>query len=220
MPRSINLKGMRFGKLAVVDKCGKAKNGSIMWLCKCDCGKEHRATTSNLRSGSTNSCGCLRKEVASNLTKTHDLSSTRLHGIWRGMKDRCLNRNDVSYPSYGGRGITICDEWLNDFVSFYLWAIANGYSDKLSIDRIDNNKGYMPSNCRWAECEIQSRNRRSNRRFSYNGKTQTLAEWAREYGIDRKTLSDRMDRFGWSFERALITKAGASYDHRRNKAAI
>lgn len=220
MGKSIDLQGIRFGRLFVVEKNGKANNGSIIWRCRCDCGKETMVTSGNLRSGSTNSCGCLHNEFISSLSKTHGLSHTRLHGIWRGIKGRCLNHKNSAYQRYGGRGITICEEWRDNFENFYEWAIENGYQDDLSIDRIDVNEGYFPENCRWATDEIQSRNKRNNRKYSYNGKTKTLSEWATEYGIDRKTLSDRMDKFGWDFERALTTKAGTSYEHRGNQKAI
>ena len=214
MGKSIDLQGMRFGRLFVVEKYGKAKNGSIIWKCRCDCGKETMVTSCNLRSGSTNACGCLHNEFISSLSKKHGLSHTRLHGIWRGIKGRCLNHKNSSYQNYGGRGIKICEEWKDNFENFYEWAMSNGYKDDLSIDRIDVNNGYFPENCRWVTDEVQSRNRRNNRKYSHDGETKTLSEWAREYGIDRKTLSDRMDKFGWDFEKALTTKAGASYDRR------
>ena len=124
------------------------------------CGNEFKAITQNILRGKTKSCGCYQKRIASETPKTHGLVGTRLYNILKNIKGRVLNPKDKAYTDYGGRGITICDEWKNDFMSFYTWAMSNGYSDELSIDRIDNDGNYEPSNCRWATPTIQSRNRR------------------------------------------------------------
>ncbi len=210
----------RFGKLVVLQEYGKSKNGAYRYVCLCDCGNFHVATGCNLRSGSTKSCGCIHKEFIGNLNKSHGKSSTRLNGIWRGIKDRCLNPNNSSYERYGAKGISICEEWKNSFESFYEWSMNNGYSAELTIDRIDNSKGYFPENCRWADCFTQARNKSNCRYYTYRGQTKTLSEWSEISGIDRKTISDRIDRFGWSFEKAISTKPRKNYDHRRNKTAV
>ena len=139
-----------------------------MWRCKCECGKEVIVQGQTLRSGRTKSCGCLsreiHKEVMTELNKSnsrHGQFGTRIYRIWCSMKSRCYNKNHKAYIDYGGRGITICAEWKDDFEVFYNWAVKNGYSDNLTIDRIDVDGNYEPSNCRWATSSVQRRNQRS-----------------------------------------------------------
>ena len=135
------------------------------------CGTEFKACTSNIKRKHTNSCGCYNKIKVSESTKKHGLFRTRLYTIWINMKMRVLNPKNKRYNDYGGRGITICEEWKNDFMPFYNWAMENGYSDELSIDRIDNDRNYEPSNCRWATQSVQSRNQRirKNNKSGYRG---------------------------------------------------
>ena len=132
--------------------------------------------------------------------------SKRLRQIYYGMKQRCYNPKRKSYVDYGGRGITICDEWLNNPDLFYKWALENGYSENLTIDRIDNNKGYCSNNCRWATQKQQSINKRSTILITYNGKAQTLIDWANEYGHDVGLLRDRLFKLHWPIEKALKVK--------------
>ena len=134
----------------------------------------------------------------------HGWSHTRLYSIWEHVKSRCLNKNDQAYGYYGGRGITVCADWL-DFIGFREWAIKNGYKDTLTIDRIDSNKGYYPANCRWATRKEQSNNIRTNKIITYNGKTQTITQWAEELLINPDTLYSRVYRANWSIEKAFTT---------------
>lgn len=192
-----DLTGQRFERLTVVKRLENNRHSRAMWLCKCECGNELSVIGQNLILGRTKSCGCLRKE------KAHGLVQTRLHRIWTGMKTRCYNPAHEAFDRYGGAGITVCDEWKDSFRVFYDWAMSNGYADGLSIDRIDNSKGYCPENCRWASREEQQNNRRSNHLITYNGKTQTIKQWADELGIKRVTLQARITRYNWDIEKAF-----------------
>lgn len=196
-----NLIGERFGRLIVIKEKGRNKRRQKIWLCKCDCGKEKEIPTSYLTSGDTTSCGCYRKECEiKNLSKTwgkprtHGLSNTRLYQIWADMKDRCYNIKSVSYKDYGERGVKVCDEWINDFVCFYNWAIKNGYNDTLSIDRINVNGNYEPNNCRWTTSKEQANNKRNTRKITIYGETKTAYEFEKQYGIKAHLLIDRYNK--------------------------
>lgn len=205
MSRLIDLTGQRIGRLLVQERRGSANWGSPMWLCKCDCGNWCLVASSNLRKNHTQSCGCLQRERTAEVHTTHGQAHTRIYNIWNTMVARCHRKNTKAYPEYGGRGITVCDEWMNCFQSFYLWAMANGYNDELSIDRVDNDKGYSPSNCRWVTVYTQANNKRSNITVEYNGESRTVAEWAKILGIKYATLRKRLEE-GWSVEDAFHTQ--------------
>ena len=155
----IDLTGQRFGRLTVVSRAENRGN-QTRWLCKCDCGNEKIIAGNALKSGVTLSCGCYHKEVTGKIRRTHGGTGTRLHSIWQNMKARCYRESAREYENYGGRGITICDEWRNDYKAFHDWAVENGYADNLTIDRKNVNGNYEPSNCRWITNEEQQRNKR------------------------------------------------------------
>ncbi len=192
-----DLTGQKFGRLTFLrqapDKIKPSGAHSKMWECKCDCGNIKIISRSSLVSGDTVSCGCYHKEHAHDYGKKHGLTNTKLYTKWSGIVQRCTNPNAIHYDMYGGRGITICDEWRNDFYSFYSWSIENGYKDGLTIDRIDNNKGYYPENCRWTDLETQANNTRRNHYITYNNETKTLTQWARLLNVNVETLRYRVN---------------------------
>lgn len=198
--------GMKFGKLTVIEYLGKDVHGSKIFKCKCDCGNETVTRKSRLISKTVKSCGCLSSEVWSKMTYKHGYAThkerNRLYDIYTHMINRCHNENNSCYHNYGARGITVCDEWRNDIESFMRWSKDNGYSDKLSLDRIDNSKGYSPDNCRWADGITQGNNKRNNIILEYNGERKTLTQWAELVGIPRTTLASRY-YLGWSDERII-----------------
>ena len=182
MPKFIDLTGQTFGYLTVIKRI-ETKNTKTRWLCKCKCGKYTTPITYRLlHHKDIPSCGCRRYEPEK-LARTHGLSKTRNYSIWLGIKKRCNNPNDSRYEKYGGAGISICDEWNNDYLSFYEWSMNNGYTDDLSIDRIDNSLGYFPDNCRWIPMKEQAKNKTSNIVLTHNGETKTLTDWCKLYGV-------------------------------------
>lgn len=208
----ISIIGERFGNLVVVEEL-EEKGGKRMLRCLCDCGEETIVEFGNLRNHLTTSCGCRRWLNMSKSKNINDYkefkkqnanASERLYVIWRCMRARCLNEENISYPHYGGRGITICTEWL-DFLPFRTWAINNGYNDKLTLERVDVNGNYCPENCTWIPWEEQCNNKRNTIRLTYKGETHTLKEWSKLLGIPLKTLRDRAckRKNGWSDERIL-----------------
>jgi len=194
-----DLTGRRFGRLIVISESNRSSKGKVMWNCICECGNEVSILSSSLLNNNTNSCGCLHKEV----NITHGLSNTPEYASWNMMRQRCLNSKCEAYSYYGGRGITICDRWLNSFENFLM---DMGYrpSDIHTIDRRENDGNYEPSNCYWATKEEQNNNVRSNVVVSYADKDYTLAQLSREFNINQKVLRDRINR-GWSVKDTVET---------------
>lgn len=187
MSRALNLVGKRFGRLTVIKRLNKNKWGEYPWLCKCDCGNETIGMSWRMRNGDKQSCGCLQKEAIAKVSTRHNLYGIRLHTTWRHMKERCNNPNSTDYHNYGGRGITYYQEW-EEFKPFYEWAMKNGYKDDLTIDRIDVNGNYEPSNCRWVSRKKQGRNKRDTIRITIDGVTKTIPEWSEKTGVQEGTL--------------------------------
>ena len=166
-----DLTGQRFGRLVVIRRSGTTRQGVATWFCLCDCGNERIVSGASMRKGHSNSCGCLRDEIVAKTQATHQKTKTRLYNVWTHMIQRCHNPKHTAFKRYGGRGITVCDEWRNDFLAFYDWAIANGYDEnaafhQCTIDRIDNDRGYSPDNCRWADAKTQNSNKSNNRKVN------------------------------------------------------
>lgn len=195
--------GQRYGRLTVIRRTENSKHPK--WECVCDCGNIKSIYQSNLISGDAKSCGCYSLEEKIKNNTTHGLSKTRLFRIYQGMKNRCYNQNIKGYKDYGAKGIIICKDWLDDFVSFYNWSLKNSYADNLTIDRINTNGNYEPNNCRWATMKEQENNRTNNHLITFQNKTQTLSQWADEIKMDMNRLYSRIVKLGWSVEKAITT---------------
>lgn len=196
--------GERFGRLAAIEPAGQNSSRNYVWKCQCDCGKTAVVSASSLVGGRTRSCGCLRDEVRvaqGHANRTHGKRHSRVYKIWLKVKDRCQNPKHVFFNMYGGRGISVCDRWLV-FANFF--ADMGDVPDGCSIERIDNDRGYEPGNCRWATSTEQSRNKRNNVFITHGGKTLCVSDWATELGIPRPTIAGRM-RAGWPIEQVLRT---------------
>ena len=204
MTKVLDLTKQKFGRLTVIKRVENDKHGKSRWLCKCDCGNEIQVVGIDLKSGHTQSCGCLQKEVLLKRTIKHNMSKSRIHRIWSRMKSRCYNEKVIEYKNYGGRGIIIYDEWKNNFQNFYNWSINNGYSDDLTIDRINNDGNYEPSNCRWIDNEQQQKNKRNNHFLTYKETTTCIADWEKIKGFKKGLIKSRL-KLGWTIEQAIET---------------
>ena len=194
MGKFVDLTRMKFNKLTVITRAENGKFGNAKWLCQCDCGNITIVASKHLKTGETKSCGCLKKD---SYKYKHRLSKTRIYRIYRNMKRRCYCIKEKDYKHYGGRGIKVYAEWLdkeNGFMNFYNWSMQNGYRDDLSIDRINVNGNYEPSNCRWATAKQQANNKRNNHFILYNGEIYTIAEWSNILNIRERTIRDRIKR--------------------------
>lgn len=200
MPKLHDLIGQRFGRLIVTSR--EIRPRGARWICKCDCGGEAKCMTCNLRSGISQSCGCLQRERASEGNTTHRMKGTPTHNSWTALKQRCRGQAPESGKNYVDRGISVCARWLGEDGFENFLADMGEKPAGTSIDRIDNSKGYEPSNCRWATRRQQNQNRRNVRLLTHNGITKCVAEWARELGLRKTLIYRRLDR-GDSAEQAL-----------------
>ena len=205
-PNRGRVEALRFGRLTLV-AMAEPRKGQPHGLCRCDCGEEKVIAMSSLRNGLTKSCGCLRRETKPGLT--HGQAHTRTYNIWIGLKQRCSNPNHPAFKNYGGRGISFAPQW-KDFAVFL--KDMGEAPEGTSIERVNNNRGYEPGNCIWADRLTQGRNTRRCRMITHAGETKTLGEWADQYGINRQTLAQRL-RLGWPIEKAL-NHSPAAYHNR------
>ena len=185
MPKKVDLTGQKFNRLTVIAK--ERINKNTFWIVVCDCGNTTKVDSTSLVRGRTKSCGCLSRERST----THNLSGTPTYKSWQAMMQRCTNIHDDNYPHYGARGISVCDKWRT-FEGFY--EDMGDRPDSTTLDRIDVNGNYSKENCRWATNETQQNNKRTNTRIKFNGKVQTLAQWARELNVDYELLVSRISR--------------------------
>lgn len=206
MAKKVDLVGQRFGRLVVLYECDERRNGGVVWCCCCDCGNEINVRSGDLISGHTTSCGCYQRERTAEANTVHGMVRRGKHHpiyrTWYHMLQRCENPNTSNYKYYGGRGIKVYDEWHNA-EKFIDWALANGWEKGLQLDRSDSDGNYEPDNCRWVTSKENNRNRRSNHLISFDGKVQTMAEWAEDMNISYSTLFMRINRSHWPIERAL-----------------
>lgn len=200
----LDIKGKRFGKLIAIERVKNVKK-KVSWKCLCDCGKETNVLTTNLTSNRIKSCGCLKNQKLIERSTKHNQRHTKLYEVWKTMKQRCSNPNHKSYHNYGGRGIIVCDEWKNNYQAFYEWSMNNGYKEGLSIDRINNDGNYEPSNCRWTDKITQNNNTRQNKPIIIDGVSKTIHQWANEYNIPVNLVRNRIYNLHWDIVKALTT---------------
>lgn len=202
MGKTLDLEGKTFNRITVIRRAGRTNAGKAKWFCLCSCGTEFVAVGVDIKNGRIKSCGCYQREMINWSVKKHGKSKSNLYSVWTGMKQRCFNKKERCYKYYGGKGVTVCDEWLHDFEAFFNWANENGYKEGLTIDRIDVNGNYCPENCRWITIQEQMLNRTDNRWITYNGETKSLVQWSKDLGINISTLHARLGR-GLTIEEAF-----------------
>lgn len=202
--KKINLVGKRFSRLVVLSETDR-QDEQVRWLCVCDCGKETKIKTGKLNDSHTRSCGCLQKETTASTNRTHGYAfrgnKNREYAAWINMKARCFNPNNDDYSNYGGRGITVCLRWKTNFKNFFK-DMGKKPNEKMSLERLNPNKNYSPSNCCWATSKQQANNSRRNRSITFNGQTKTLAQWSEFNGVTYDKLRHRLNR-GWPIKKAF-----------------
>ena len=206
-----DIKGQRFGKLLVKEYVG-SENKRSMWLCLCDCGKEKIISSKNILTNKVRSCGCLKDKGLTRGDTVKGACGNRLYKIYKSMIHRCYYKSGRAYKNYGGRGIAVCQEWLKSYATFEKWALENGYDinapfGKCTLDRIDVNGNYEPSNCRWVDMKTQLNNTTWNIKLTANGETLTFEEWSQKLGVNLNTLRSRYHN-GWNDERIINTPIG------------
>lgn len=209
--------GLVVNGITFISRAGKNKHGTYLWVCKCYCGTLFETVPQNIFQGTVKSCGCLVIETRGMSSRTHGMSKTVLYRRWSNMHERCRSDSKRVKRNYKDRGITVCEEWSH-FEPFYEWAQKNKFTSDLELDRIDNNSGYSPENCRWATRKQQARNTSVNRLVCYNGEEKLVIEWAEEYNISEELLRSRLFKLGWSMERAL--KTPVQYQAKKKKEKV
>jgi hypothetical protein len=207
--------GQKFGRWTILSDLGTTPERGSLVLVKCECGNQREHFYQVLKKGLSTSCGCWRREQAkmsqaAKFTK-HSLSKHPIFGLWMGMKARCFNKKSRNYPDYGGRGITVCREWLNDFKAFYDWAIANGWQKGLINDRKDNDGDYSPANCRFVTDAVSMRNTRNNNYIEFGGERLVITDWAARLDMSTTSLAKRVEN--WGIEKALTTPKQKKRSH-------
>ncbi len=208
-----DITGQKFGRLLVLERV--RVNGEMAWKCNCDCGNITYQRYAVLHNGRVKSCGCYSRDTARKLMTRHGCYKSRLYHTWQNMINRCQNKSNKEWRKYLGRGITVCDEWKSDFTKFRDWALSNGYADNLSIDRIDNDKGYFPENCRWADRKTQDANKSNNVNITINGVVKTVSEWSALTGLSSVVITHRY-RSGWD-ENDLLAPAHTIPNYKKCK---
>lgn len=210
MAKTIDITGQRFGELTVLAYSHNVKRSGSYWKCVCDCGTEKVVSGLLLRRGSTKSCGCLQRRLASErMPRVLEFKrlpfdhARKLIDLYQAVKSRCTNPKNKAYEYYGGRGIKMCQEWLCDRIAFYKWCSENGYKPGLWIERKNVNGDYSPSNCTFATIDAQMNNKRNSRFIEWNGKRMTATQWERELGFPRNLLNSRFFSRGWDLDRAM-----------------
>lgn len=209
MPKALIIKnGQIFNRLTVLKEVEK-RDGKRYFKCICECGNSGEYRLISMRAGKIKSCGCLRSEQNRTVAITHGKRNTRLYSIWHSMKQRCFNPNNLKYEFYGERGVSIYKKWVDSFELFYNWAIQNGYSNNLTLDRIEVNGNYEPSNCRFISMKEQSRNKRNNVFIEFNGEKLCVVDWAKKLQISNSAMQKRLKN--WTLEKALTEPKNYKY---------
>lgn len=195
MPKAMDLTGQKFGFLTVISLSKNRDNKVRKWVCECECGNVINVRVADLTSGNTKSCGCYQRKKAKEVKQSHGGCGKRLYRIWCNMKSRCLNSNTPAFKNYGGRGITVCQEWVASYANFESWAMANGYKNDLTLERKDANRNYEPLNCTFIPKSKQSSNTRRCRFVCYKRETKTLSEWSRELHFGRNSFRNHRSEF-------------------------
>lgn len=209
--------GMKFSRLIVLAQVDNPKSRSISYECFCECGNRKVVTKYNLLNKMVKSCGCLHDEMTSKRFTTHGLSKSPTYTVWANMKSRCYRANHPQYNDYGGRGITVCESWINSFENFLSDIGEKPFG--LSLDRIDNNKGYSKENCRWASLKVQNRNKRENNILTIGSESKCIAEWSEISNLSEDLIRQRVN-LGWSAQDAISIpkmKRGHKYSQERSR---